>query len=63
MKNLVDNLNYLKKTIDTESALRSAAETEFNQNIHNGPMSAAHLKSIQDVIAAAQLLIQAAQGI
>jgi hypothetical protein len=63
MKNLVNEINYLKKTLDTEAALREATETEFNQGIQNGPMRVAHDASILNVITAADALVKAAQGI
>jgi len=61
MNNVVNELNYLKKTLDTELVLRGATETEFNQGIQNGPMRQAHDQSILNVIAAAQLLVNASR--
>lgn len=61
MNNIVNELNALKKYLDTEVALRAATQTEFNQGVMNGPMFVAHMESIQNVIAAAQQLVDASK--
>lgn len=61
MNNVINELNYLKKTLDTESALRTATETEMQQGIVNGPMRQAHDQSILNVVTAAQLLVNASR--
>lgn len=59
MQNLVNQLDLLKKMLDTEAVLRAATQTELVQGIQNGPMHQAHDASIADVIAAANALIKA----
>ena len=55
--NVVSQLDFLKYTVDTELTLRNAANMEFNNGQHNGPMNSAHSQSILNVIAAAKQLI------
>jgi len=60
MKNVVSEMNALKKFLDTEGVLRTAASAEFDNSIQNGPMRLAHDQAILNVIAAAQALLNKA---
>jgi hypothetical protein len=56
MQNVISAIDALKIVLQTEEALRQAAETEWANGNHNGTMKQAHDISIQQVIAAAKNL-------
>jgi len=58
---LLNAIDALKKRVDTETALRSAANDEWQSGERNGPMRAAHDQSLKNVVAAAQALMTVAQ--
>jgi hypothetical protein len=57
MQNLVNALDALKIVLQTETALRQAAQIEWANGNQNGPMKQAHDAVIQQVLAAAQHLL------
>jgi hypothetical protein len=54
---LVNALDVLKKKVDAETALRTAATEERQAGEPNGPMRAAHDQSIKKVVAAARAFL------
>ena len=62
MKNIVNELDYLRKCLEIEGSLREAATQEFNNGIQNGTMKQAHDKAIQDTLAAAKNLVAVSEA-
>jgi hypothetical protein len=58
---LLNAVDVLKKSADTEAALRAAANDEWQSGERHGPMRAAHDQSLKNVVAAARALVTAAQ--
>jgi hypothetical protein len=61
MNNLVDAMDVLKNALLTEAVLRQSANTEWANGVQNGSMKQAHDQAIQQVIQAAENLIQLSQ--
>lgn len=57
MKNIVTEMNALKKLLDTEAMLRAAASSEFDNGVQNGVYKQAHDQTILAVVSAAQVLV------
>jgi hypothetical protein len=54
---LVSTLDELCNACQTEKFLRAAASREWSMENHEGPMLAAHAKSVQDVVEIAKQLV------
>lgn len=57
MLDLINAIDYLKSLIDTETALRQAANVEWSTGNHNGPMKIAHDAILLQIVEASKGLI------
>ena len=57
---VLNGIDALKRVIDQEAALRSAANDEWQRGEHDGPMRAAHDQAIRNVVSAARALLTVA---
>jgi len=56
VNNLVDAMDALRAALQTEITLRQAANNEWKDNIHGGPMKVAHDAAIEQVVKLAKVL-------